>query len=338
MSKQHRLFLIYSIASIFFLCIPILSSPDFNYSLQLFRVAPFQRNFLSYVFLMGFFYVNYLYFIPAYYLSDKKIAYAIIILGMFSIISFLPGILIPGAPMAPMGDRPPQGPPPGMLFSDNYIPQFLFIFMLSFLSRINQQLNNIQMQKLHAEVSYLKAQINPHFLFNTLNSLYALTLEKSDEAPGAVLKLSAIMRYLVTESSRDYVPFAKEIAYLKDYIAMQLLRAGDNLTFSLDIKGETNDKQIAPLLLLPFIENAFKYGLSPEEKSEISIFIHSTEQQLFLRVRNTIVEVALTEEEKSETGIENTQKRLDLIYPGKHKLDIAQTKKNYLVELQIDLE
>lgn len=240
--------------------------------------------------------------------------------------------------MAPMGDRPPQGPPPGMLFSDNYIPQFLFIFMLSFLSRINQQLNNIQMQKLHAEVSYLKAQINPHFLFNTLNSLYALTLEKSDEAPGAVLKLSAIMRYLVTESSRDYVTFAKEIAYLKDYIAMQLLRAGDNLTFSLDIKGETNDKQIAPLLLLPFIENAFKYGLSPEEKSEISIFIHNTEQQLFLRVRNTIVEVALTEEEKSETGIENTQKRLDLIYPGKHKLDIAQTKKNYLVELQIDLE
>ena len=146
------------------------------------------------------------------------------------------------------------------LFDAQFLIPFLLVIALAFLIKITNRLNEINTEKRNAEVSYLKAQINPHFLFNTLNSLYALTLQKSNEAPIAVLKLSGIMRYVVTESNREYVPLEKELNYIKDYIALQKLRLDPNVSLVFEIDGEPFGKAIAPLLLIPFIENAFKYG------------------------------------------------------------------------------
>lgn len=127
-------------------------------------------------------------------------------------------------------------------------------FFLSLLLRINKQLKESEEEKLKAEVSYLKAQINPHFLFNTLNSLYALTIEKSDYAPDAVIKLSNMMRYVVTESTNDFVSLEREISYISDFIDMQRLRISDENKLEYIIKGDTKGRKIAPLVIIPFIE------------------------------------------------------------------------------------
>jgi LytS/YehU family sensor histidine kinase len=233
------------------------------------------------------------------------------------------------------------GPRPWQMFLapfwGGYLFQFVLVFFISFILRINQRLSNIQSEKLQTEVSYLKAQINPHFLFNTLNSLYALALDKSDAAPEALLKLSSIMRYVVTESSRDSVPLESEINYIKNYISLQQLRMDDSAQLSFSVSGSTAGRSISPMLLIPFIENAFKYGVNPEENSAISISIVIEEEQLSLKVKNNIVNLVLPEEEKSEKGMENTQMRLEYQYPQKHKLLIFDTPDTYEVQLTLNL-
>jgi len=174
------------------------------------------------------------------------------------------------------------------------------VLTISFLIKLNQRLDTIKEEKQIAEISYLKAQINPHFLFNTLNSLYALTLEKSKEAPNAVLKLSSIMRYVVTESNQDFVPLEKEINYIKDYIDLQKLRIDKDANLKISIEGESKGKIIAPLIVIPFIENAFKYGINPDENSFIDIKIKIDSDNFLLNVKNSIVNKNLSEEEKQK--------------------------------------
>jgi LytS/YehU family sensor histidine kinase len=219
------------------------------------------------------------------------------------------------------------------------IVQFLLIYFSSILMKVNVRMDEMHEEKTQAELSYLKAQINPHFLFNTLNSLYALTLEKSDGAPEAVLKLSGIMRYVVSESEQDFVALSKEIQYIKDYIDLQKLRISDNVQFSMQVEGSPDGKRIAPMLLIPFIENAFKYGVNPDEDSVIDIRFVLSDYQLHLTVLNTIAANSFDEQHKTGTGIENVQKRLNLVYPQKHKLQFAtQADGMYLVDLKIFLE
>jgi LytS/YehU family sensor histidine kinase len=236
----------------------------------------------------------------------------------------------------PMG--PPEAGPMVMPVGQNSsLFNFILVLSLGYLLKINQRLAHIQSEKLKTEVSYLKAQINPHFLFNTLNSVYALTLEKSDSAPEAVLKLSYMMRYVVTESSRDYVSLEKEIEYIKNYISLQQLRMDENASFSFIITGSPLGKNISPLLLIPFIENAFKYGINPEEKSVITINIDITSHEIVLNVENNKVRMELSPEDKSEQGIENTRQRLEYLYPGKHKLLIFDNPHTFAVNLSITL-
>lgn len=211
--------------------------------------------------------------------------------------------------------------------------QFLLVGSLSFLLRVNQRLGSMESEKLKTEVSYLKAQINPHFLFNTLNSLYALTLEKSDAAPNAILKLSGMMRYVVTESSRERVALQNELDYIRNYISLQELRMDEATDFRLEITGDTAGKIISPLILIPFIENAFKYGLNPEKKSVIYIGITTSANELTLIVKNNKVNTSLPPEEVSGRGLENTQMRLDYLYPDKHSLTITEDKDTFEVKL-----
>jgi hypothetical protein len=339
MNNTTRVFLINFLGCLAFLSIPVFSSPDFSQGWNLIHVGPFQKTFVRFIMLLGLFYVSYYYFIPKLYFNNKRVFFGIAILASYTVVIGITELIFGDADKfhKPNADfRPPPHEHSEFFDSQMLIP-FLLVIALAFLIKISHRLSEIHDEKLSAEVSYLKAQINPHFLFNTLNSLYALTLQKSDEAPNAVLKLSSIMRYVVTESSQDFVALDKEINYIKDYIELQKLRLDSSVSLSFEVVGTTAGRAIAPLILIPFIENAFKYGINPDESSFIKILISIESQSLQMNVKNAIVASEIDEEFKTEEGLKNTQKRLDLIYAGKYILDVREDKNIYDVNLKIEL-
>lgn len=201
------------------------------------------------------------------------------------------------------------------------------------------QLAKTQKEKLEAELDALKSQINPHFLFNSLNSIYSLVLKKSELAPEALIKLSDTMRYIIYESNDEKVDLAKEIEFIKNYIQLQELRmsAKDNVEFH--VNGNITNQKIAPLLLIPIIENCFKYGIKGDtEDSYVSMEIVVDQKNMSLKTINNLGEVDHVERNKaSGTGLKNLKKRLDLIYPKNHELNIDQTDDKFNVDLKIEL-
>jgi uncharacterized protein YlzI (FlbEa/FlbD family) len=341
MHYKTRLLLIHLLGILAFLSIPVFTSPDFGENLLL--IDGFKRDFSGYVLLMVFFYVNYYYFMPKYYFTKRRFLYCCFVFFCFAMVTGIPDLLFPmhfhGGPptmQGPMNGRPPMnnffnGPAGSSFF------QFLLVLSLSFTLKINNQLTEMYSEKLKAEVSYLKAQINPHFLFNTLNSLYALTIEKSDAAPDAVIKLSNMMRYVVTESTNDLVPLEKEVSYITDYIDMQRLRIPEDSNLEYTVIGNAKGKSIAPMVIIPFIENAFKYGINSEEDWHIAIAIEILDNHFILDVTNNKVKVSFPDDHATEQGIENTTKRLEFIYPGKHEIYFDDEPQSFHVHLKINL-
>jgi sensor histidine kinase YesM len=189
-------------------------------------------------------------------------------------------------------------------------------------------------EKVNAELSFLKAQINPHFLFNTLNNIYSLAITQSEQTPNAILKLSSMLHYMTDDVRNDVVPLQSEVDCVKSYIELQQLRLTDKVDVQFAVNGNIDDKQIAPLLLMTFIENAFKYGISSHEPCTISIEINASDRAVEFSCRNNIVvKNALLEREG--IGISNAQKRLDYLYPGKHLLNIHTDKEQFSVHLTI---
>lgn len=195
-------------------------------------------------------------------------------------------------------------------------------------------------EKLQAELKFLRAQVHPHFLFNTLNNLYALTLKKSDSAPEIVLKLSDLLNYMLYECNTDRVPLQKEIMLLENYISLEKLRYGDHLDISFNVTGETDGKEIAPMLILPFVENSFKHGVSGEtDQAWVGISISLKETLLTLKVENSkSSEITKDEQQYKEgIGLTNVKRRLDLIYSGDYDLKIMDDDDSYLVVLKLEL-
>ena len=194
-------------------------------------------------------------------------------------------------------------------------------------------LRMLQADKAKAELTLLKNQINPHFFFNTLNNLYGLTVEKSDQAPDMILKLSDIMRYTIYEGNAEYVPLADEITYLEDYIELHKIRYQRkvDITFHKDLQ---HSHQIAPLLLIVPLENAFKHGVeSLAANAFIHLEIRTTPTHVFFQLSNNYESNGLKQE---GIGLMNLQKRLALIYPNKHQLAITKTEEVYTVHLEIE--
>ena len=194
-------------------------------------------------------------------------------------------------------------------------------------------------QRVDMELLALKAQVNPHFFFNTLNSIYSLSLDKDDRLPSTVLQLSGIMRYYLYESKDDHVSLEKEVKILKDYIELQRIRSSDNLEIKLNINGDLSNKKISPLLLITFVENAFKHGAKGESgNSFIHLDIATKENELYFTVKNnkgTVDEIDL--KEFNGIGLENVRRRLALLYPGKHQLTIKEEENSFTVELNMNL-
>ncbi|TRX61317.1 sensor histidine kinase [Fulvivirga sp. M361] len=195
--------------------------------------------------------------------------------------------------------------------------------------------------KLSAELKFLRSQIHPHFLFNTLNNLYALTLKKSEKAPEVVLKLSHLLNYMLYECNTDRVPLSKEIELLKNYVSLEKLRYGNRLDISLNISGNTRDHDIAPMLVLPFIENSFKHGVSDEiEDAWVSIDLTIKECLLTLKVDNSKSNQLSKDEQKYREGIglKNVKRRLELLYKGGYELKTLDTVESYLIVLKMDMQ
>jgi LytS/YehU family sensor histidine kinase len=186
------------------------------------------------------------------------------------------------------------------------------------------------------ELELLKAQLNPHFFFNTLNNIYSLVYKKSDEAPAALMKMSDIMRYMLYESKAEKVPLGKELEYLEDYIELQKLRFTDTGYIDYSVKGEIEDHMVPPMMLLSFVENAFKHGKKRVTNPGIVIRIDASPRVLNFVVSNYIIET--TEKDLPATkgiGLKNIRRRLELLYPYSHDLDIRVKEGRYIVNLNI---
>ncbi len=196
----------------------------------------------------------------------------------------------------------------------------------------------LEKEKLEAELNFLKSQIHPHFLFNTLNNLYALTLKKSDKAPEVVVQLSNMLDHMLYSKANE-VCLEKEIVQLKDYIRLEQINYGDRLKLTIDISGDTKDKKIAPLIMLPFIENSFKHGASNDIQSPfIRIKIDMQETKFHFEIENSYELHSVEKGSYSEgIGLNNVKRRLELLYPDMFQLKINNNDRVFQVSLDIDL-
>lgn len=243
---------------------------------------------------------------------------------------------------------------PGFFFISYYkwweIASFFFVFIsvttllkLSkswfVVNRLQRQLLETDKQRVQAELKALRAQINPHFFFNTLNSIYSMSLDKDERLPGTILQLSELMRYFLYESREDLVPLSKEIHVLNDYIALQKIRSDEQLQVKTEIERDPGQQKIAPLLLIAFVENAFKHGAKGSTGNAfINIKLTTAQNTINFRVENNkgVIDEA-RRDDQGGMGLDNVKRRLELIYPQRHKLLVENNDKIFLVQLQLQL-
>ena len=203
--------------------------------------------------------------------------------------------------------------------------------------RSQKQQSELITQNQTSELALLRSQVNPHFLFNTLNNIYSLVYQKSEDAPNAVMKLSSIMRYMLYDANTDKVLLSKEIEYLNSFIELQKLRFKSKDFVEINIIGNVENQLIAPMLLIPFIENAFKHGNKKVDSPGIIINIHAMPNKIVYEIVNYLSEDNIKKDGTGGIGLNNTKRRLELLYHKNHKLDIVQNNDKYIVNLEIDI-
>jgi len=240
--------------------------------------------------------------------------------------------------------RPPFKKPPFRFdFMSFYSVLLIYIgsITLRFISKWQddeKRKSEIEKENIATELSFLKQQINPHFLFNSLNSIYSLTITKSDKAVDSILKLSSILRYMLYESGTSQVRLHDELQIINDYIELQKLRITEKVNLIYKVEGNSASFKIEPFILVPLIENAFKYGVDNYNNSTIEIHVSMRDNKLHLIVRNTVVKRLDPFKSESGIGIKNIRRRLDLLYPNEYSFDIDETDNIFTVKLEIDLK
>ncbi|KDN56855.1 sensor histidine kinase [Flavobacterium seoulense] len=302
------------------------------------------------------FYVNYFYLVPHLLLHKKYAAYlsiifiAVVFFSWIKIYYFSPEFHhfphqklfdANGKEFIPE-KRFLKKPPPFFKF----FPSLFYLFVITISTIIktlsefysNQQNKLIsETRKTTSELNYLRKQTNPHFLFNALNSIYSLAYKKSDLVPDAIVTLSEMMRYMLYETDNKAVSLEKEINYIKNYIDLQKLRLNNIENIFINIHGDTRNKSIEPLLLISFIENAFKYGTDYKGKTFVKIKISIEDNILNFWIENRI-ENQIKDPNNSGIGLTNIKNRLNILYPNAHQLTITQTDNIYSVHLNLKLE
>lgn len=346
-----------------FLALPYIFAPNGLGQVRHIAANPHElTNFLSYLLMLAFFYIHYYILIPRFYFQERIWEYGISVAVCFGIIFGLLFLVDRQTVLSPIvelthghmhqppagGDQYPERPPFPDPADEKHKPPVgfelshsLFLFLVgvfgSLALQVNNRLRRTRQEKLNAELSYLKAQINPHFLFNTLNTIYSLAIEKSDSTPEAIVQLSALMRYVIRDAQGEQVPLAKELEYISHYISLQKLRLDETVQIDAIITGTPGGRKITPLILISFIENAFKYGVNPQERSIIRVAIRVDHEKLSMNVANKKLRRFYEEEMPGGIGVNNTKARLDLLYPNKHLLILTDTDTDYTVDLTIYL-
>lgn len=194
---------------------------------------------------------------------------------------------------------------------------------------------NLESEKKDMELQFLKSQLNPHFLFNSLNNIYSLAYQKSDKTADAILKLSEIMRYMIYESNDSWADLSKEVAYVKSFVELQKLRFKDGASVVITINGEIDGQQIVPLILISFVENAFKHGVANDPEDPIKINLIANQKILHFSVSNK--KNKTNKDAMGGVGLNNVERRLQLLYPDRYKLNIVNSATHYTTELMLDL-
>ncbi|QJD95535.1 histidine kinase [Mucilaginibacter robiniae] len=290
---------------------------------------------------IGLFYFNYLVLIPAYLDKNnyRKYALAVVLtIILAGVVKYGVRVLIyrywPGLP-----DSEPLRFWP--YFVSSLFASVIFITLsitLQFTTdwfqneRVQRDLEN---QRLTAELALLKSQINPHFLFNSLNSIYSLAYQRADNTPEAILKLSEIMRYMLYECNDNKVDLTKELQYLQNYIDLQKIRLGKTACVDFVITGEVNNQRIVPLLLIAFIENAFKHGIANNAATPIQLKIAIENNRLDFFMQNK--KHVHNRDAAGGIGLNNVKRRLNLLYPNQYQLKVNDTVDTYTCELSLIL-
>lgn len=203
-----------------------------------------------------------------------------------------------------------------------------------------RETQELQTQTMQSELRFLKSQINPHFLFNTLNNLYALTLKKSDKAPEIVIKLSEMMRYMLYECNEKRVPLKKEVNYLSNYLDLEHLRQNERIRIEFAVDGQISNQEIAPLLFIPFLENSFKHGLNNQlQEGFVDIKLLVDDKQVDFYIENSKGQTIPRSDGRPSGGIGlvNVRRRLNLLYPNQYQLQVSNNPNTFAVHLSIDL-
>lgn len=305
------------------------------------RIDPGRNPFFfggSTLSLIGLFYLNFYYLIPRYKLQRKGqqyfLAVTLVVIGEL-VFQYILKVIFVQDFEAFVQNRELVFPA---------LPMLILVLTLSYALRISEEWreterakNELEKEMSSAEVIYLKTQINPHFFFNMLNGIYALAITRSELTPKAIIQLSEMMRYVLYESEKKMVALDKELSYIRSYIDMQQLRLSANNQVKLEVRGTTSGIQVLPLLFIPFIENALKFGVSMDDTTLTDVSILVNQNSISFFCQNTIVTQGRVQE-CSGIGVQNARRRLELMYRDRYKLDLGAYGNNFIVQLTLQLD
>ena len=308
--------------------------------------------------LIGLFYANYRFFVPRIGNKWHLLLYSLAVISLLIVYFRIPSLLLrlpepvfvahprlppphPGMGLDPMH---PRGEFRHQMAEYNRVRLLLFalvyifstsIGVLELVNRYRRKQQEAEHAKAKAQLQLLTSQVNPHFLFNTLNAIYYLSASKSDKAPEAVLQLADILRYTLAESLSEYVPLQSEMDFLRRYIELQHLRLTDKTTVDLLLPQDVDGLKIAPLLLIPYVENCFKYGVSAHVQSTISVKISvAAQHELRAVLSNRIFGQG---HDGLGMGMQTAEKRLSALYPGRHTINVQNDGDLFTVLLLVRL-
>jgi two-component system, LytTR family, sensor kinase len=296
-------------------------------------------------FILACCYINLYWFMPQFYHSGKLLLYAVLVFVMIfslnAINLYFLGLFVE-SPICPTTFEADA-----TFNRSNYIYKSFYLFSILGLTggiklwkdqlAEKQKADAIEREKLQTELSLLRSQINPHFFFNTLNNLYALTMKRSDQAAGMVLKLSELMSYSLYESDGPGVSLKKEISHIRNYIELESMRLGKKISVAFSANGVNEDHQVPPLVFLPLIENCFKHAVAKNPGSTINITLTERNNTLILQTQNPANAAQQQLTKKGGLGLRNAQRRLQLLYGKKYRLETAFNNDIFTAILEIPL-
>ena len=280
------------------------------------------------------FYLNTYYLIPQLFSQSKLSLFALVQLVLV-LLTFMVVLILAKYIVGPCQSPEFYEISPIFKLSRLVLPRHIFILVVSFLYFYRRRMISIYAEHSTAQLRLLKQQIKPHTLFNMLNTIYAQAVTQSEHTAESIAKLSDMIRYALNDSNQQFVPLEQEVDYLKSYVSFEKLRLTDKTQVSMTVDGEVEAWQIPPLLFAPLVENAFKYGISNEVETEITIALRVDVEGIILIVVNDIPNRGNLIQKSHSIGLKNLKTRLELLYPNRYSLSIESDFKKYVVHLKL---